>query len=368
MIKFILPWLVHLWWGFYVFDYIFVRIVCAAIMGACIVLLFGKSFIFYLHKHQLGEIIRIEGPKRHYAKQGTPTMGGLLLVFSILVTTLIWVDLTNVFVWMVLFILLTFAILGFIDDYSKLMSQKKKTVVRGLRMRVKLFWQTLLAVFVIVCVYFYFHTWFESLSIQIPIIWRFVIPIGFTLFLILGWFVIVGASNSVNLTDGLDGLASMPIALVSAGLGVFAYVGGHALLSEYFMVQYIPGISELSVICASLSGVMVGFLWYNCHPAEIFMGDVGSLSLGAVLGCIAVMVRQEILFFILSFIFVIEAISVMIQVIYFKCTKGKRFFLMAPLHHHFEKKGLAEPKIVVRAWIISVLCLFLSVAALICRL
>jgi len=293
--------------GFNVFAYITLRSILGALTALLVSLLLGPWFIRRLVKKQVGQPIRKLGPESHFSKAGTPTMGGALILFSIVLTTLLWADLSNRYVWVVLLVTLAFGLIGWVDDYKKLV----------------------LHVFYIVTTY----------------------------------FMIVGFSNAVNLTDGLDGLAIMPSVFVAAALGIFAYVAGNSVFSDYLAMPYIPGAGELSIFCGALAGAGLGFLWFNTYPAQIFMGDIGALAVGAALGVIAVIVRQELVFILMAGVFVMETVSVILQVASFKLT-GKRIFRMAPIHHHFELKGWPEPRVIVRFWIISVILVLAGLATL----
>jgi phospho-N-acetylmuramoyl-pentapeptide-transferase len=323
-----------------------------------ITLVLGKWIISKLQHYQIGQVIREDGPETHLEKQGTPTMGGVLILFAFFISILIWGDWNNPFLWIVIATALLFSSIGFIDDYLKIKKQNSD----GLSRRQKIAAQSISAI--LICV------WLLSLNsktigaeLLIPFFKDLIIPLNALAFLIVGWFALVGSSNSVNLTDGLDGLAIMPVILISGALAVFAYIGGNYNFSGYLNMPFMPGTGEIFVICAALVGAGFGFLWFNTYPAEIFMGDTGSLSLGAILGVIAIIVHQEILLILMGGIFVAETLSVIIQIGYFKRTQ-KRFFLMAPIHHHYEKKGLKEPKIIVRFWIITLILVLISLASI----
>jgi len=323
-----------------------------------ITLVLGKWIISKLQHYQIGQVIREDGPETHLEKQGTPTMGGVLILFAFFISILIWGDWDNPFLWIVIVTALLFSSIGFIDDYLKIKKQNSD----GLSRRQKITAQSISAI--LICL------WLLSLNsktigaeLLIPFFKDLIIPLNAIAFLIVGWFALVGSSNSVNLTDGLDGLAIMPVILISGALAVFAYIGGNYNFSGYLNMPFMPGTGEIFVICAALVGAGFGFLWFNTYPAEIFMGDTGSLSLGAILGVIAIIVHQEILLILMGGIFVAETLSVIIQIGYFKRTQ-KRFFLMAPIHHHYEKKGLKEPKIIVRFWIITLILVLISLASI----
>ena len=354
----ILSFLSSLDTGFNVLSYLTVRAVFAMMTALLITLVLGKWIISKLQHYQIGQVIREDGPETHLEKQGTPTMGGVLILFAFFISILIWGDWDNPFLWIVIVTALLFSSIGFIDDYLKIKKQNSD----GLSRRQKIAAQSISAI--LICL------WLLSLNsktigaeLLIPFFKDLIIPLNAIAFLIVGWFALVGSSNSVNLTDGLDGLAIMPVILISGALAVFAYIGGNYNFSGYLNMPFMPGTGEIFVICAALVGAGFGFLWFNTYPAEIFMGDTGSLSLGAILGVIAIIVHQEILLILMGGIFVAETLSVIIQIGYFKRTQ-KRFFLMAPIHHHFEKKGLKEPKIIVRFWIITLILVLISLASI----
>jgi phospho-N-acetylmuramoyl-pentapeptide-transferase len=354
----ILSFLSSLDTGFNVLSYLTVRAVFAMMTALLITLVLGKWIISKLQHYQIGQVIREDGPETHLEKQGTPTMGGVLILFAFFISILIWGDWNNPFLWIVIVTALLFSSIGFIDDYLKIKKQNSD----GLSRRQKIAAQSISAI--LICV------WLLSLNsktigaeLLIPFFKDLIIPLNALAFLIVGWFALVGSSNSVNLTDGLDGLAIMPVILISGALAVFAYIGGNYNFSGYLNMPFMPGTGEIFVICAALVGAGFGFLWFNTYPAEIFMGDTGSLSLGAILGVIAIIVHQEILLILMGGIFVAETLSVIIQIGYFKRTQ-KRFFLMAPIHHHYEKKGLKEPKIIVRFWIITLILVLISLASI----
>ena len=354
----ILSFLSSLDTGFNVLSYLTVRAVFAMMTALLITLVLGKWIISKLQHYQIGQVIRNDGPETHLEKAGTPTMGGVLILFAFFISVLIWGDWDNPFLWIVIVTALLFSAIGFIDDYLKIKKQNSD----GLSRRQKIVAQSISAI--LICV------WLLSLNsktigaeLLIPFFKDLIIPLNALAFLIIGWFALVGSSNSVNLTDGLDGLAIMPVILISGALAVFAYIGGNYNFSGYLNMPFMPGTGEIFVLCAALVGAGFGFLWFNTYPAEIFMGDTGSLSLGAILGVIAIIVHQEILLILMGGIFVAETLSVIIQIGYFKRTQ-KRIFLMAPLHHHYEKKGLKEPKIIVRFWIITLILVLISLASI----
>ena len=344
---------------FNVFNYITLRTVLAAMTALVISFIFGPALIRWLAEKKIGQAVRDDGPQTHLAKTGTPTMGGALILIAIGVTTLLWGDLSNRYVWVVLFVTLGFGAVGWVDDWRKVVHRNPK----GLSARAKFFWQSLIgaaaAVFLAATATLPAHT-----ELIVPFFKTVAYPLGIVGFVILSYFVIVGTSNAVNLTDGLDGLAIMPTVMVAGALAIFAYVAGHVGFSKYLGLPYIPGAGELAVFLGALCGAGLGFLWFNAYPAEVFMGDVGALALGAALGTVAVVVRQAIVLFIMGGVFVVETLSVMIQVAYFKASGGKRIFLMAPLHHHYELKGWKETQVVVRFWIITLMLVLFGLSTL----
>ena len=343
---------------FSVFNYITLRTVLAAMTALLISFMVGPTMIRKLTAYKIGQSVRSDGPQTHLVKAGTPTMGGALIVTSITITTLLWGDLHNHYVWVVLLTTLGFGVIGWVDDYRKVVHRNPK----GMSARAKMGWQSLIALLVGV------YLWNSAIlpahtELIVPFFKILVFPLSAGVFIVLTYLVIVGTSNAVNLTDGLDGLAIMPTVMVSGALAIFAYVAGNAVFSKYLGIPYIPGAGELAVFCGSIAGAGLAFLWFNAYPAEVFMGDVGALALGAALGTVAVIVRQELVLFIMGGVFVVEAVSVMIQVASFKFT-GKRVFRMAPLHHHYELKGWKETQVVVRFWIITMLLVLLGLATL----
>jgi phospho-N-acetylmuramoyl-pentapeptide-transferase len=332
---------------FNVFNYITLRAVLACLTALAISLILGPYVIRKLTAYKIGQSVRDDGPQTHLGKAGTPTMGGALILLSIGITTLLWGDLQNRYLWVVLLVTLGFGAIGWVDDYRKVVHRNPK----GLSARAKLFWQSAIGL--------------GAAAYLIVPFFKFVAyPLGPIGFIILTYFVIVGTSNAVNLTDGLDGLAIMPTVMIGSALGIFAYVAGHSVFSKYLGLPHIPGAGELTVFCGALAGAGLGFLWFNAYPAEVFMGDVGALALGAALGTMAVIVRQEIVLFIMGGVFVAETLSVMLQVIYFKATGGKRIFRMAPLHHHYELEGWKESQVVVRFWIITMMLVLFGLSTL----
>ena len=351
-------WLAHDIRFFSVFNYITLRTVLAAMTALVISFLVGPTMIRKLTAYKIGQSVRSDGPQTHLVKAGTPTMGGALILTSIAITTLLWGDLRNHYVWVVLLTTMGFGVIGWVDDYRKVVHRNPK----GLSARAKMFWQSIIAL--MVGIYLWNTATLPAQTELIVPFFKFVvIPLGAITFVMLAYFVIVGTSNAVNLTDGLDGLAILPTVMVSGALAVFAYVAGNAVFSKYLGIPYIPGAGELAVFCGALAGAGLAFLWFNAYPAEVFMGDVGALALGGALGTVAVIVRQELVLFIMGGVFVVEAVSVMIQVASFKLT-GKRVFRMAPLHHHYELKGWKETQVVVRFWIITMLLVLIGLATL----
>ena len=343
--------------GFNMFQYQTLRTIFAIITSLLFAFIVGPWLIAKLKFHNAGQAIRDDGPESHIKKTGTPTMGGLLILISILFSSLLWADLSNKYVWVLLFVTASFGILGFVDDYKKVTQQSS----RGLSSRFKYFWQSVLALATVTFLYLQAGSG-DELVLFIPFIKE--LTFNLTIFFIpLSYFVIVGTSNAVNLTDGLDGLAILPSVMVVAGLGVFAYVSGHANFAEYLAIPKISGSGEVAIYCGALIGAGLGFLWFNTYPAMIFMGDVGSLAIGAALGTIAVIIRQELVLIIMGAVFVLETLSVIIQVTSFKLT-GKRVFRMSPLHHHFELKGWPEPRVIVRFWIITLIFVLIGLSSL----
>ncbi|MES2664410.1 MAG: phospho-N-acetylmuramoyl-pentapeptide-transferase [Pseudomonadota bacterium] len=342
--------------GFSVVQYLTFRGIFSVLTALFLCLAFGPKTIRWLQHLQIGQRVRDDGPKTHLIKQGTPTMGGVLILSSIFITVLLWGNLTNKYVWISLFVLGSFGAIGWIDDYRKVVQKNSK----GLPARWKYIWQSVVGL--LTALILYWSALPNETQLIIPYLKDTVIHLG-ALYVVLTYLVIVGSSNAVNLTDGLDGLAIMPTVLVAGALGIFAYVTGHSQFSSYLMLPYLPHVGELVVVCCALSGAGLGFLWFNSYPAQVFMGDVGALALGAILGVIAVMVRQEIILFIMGGIFVLETLSVILQVSSYKLRR-KRIFAMAPLHHHFELKGWQEPKVIVRFWIITVILVLVGLASL----
>ncbi|MET0046818.1 MAG: phospho-N-acetylmuramoyl-pentapeptide-transferase [Sedimenticola sp.] len=343
--------------GFSVFQYLTLRAILGILTALVISFLVGPMMIRRLTKHQIGQTVRDDGPQTHLSKAGTPTMGGALLLVAVAISTLLWSDLSNRYVWITLGVTLLFGVIGFYDDYKKLVLQDP----RGLAARYKYFWQSVVGLGAAYALYMTAVVPAET-QLIIPFFKDIVLDMG-PWFVLLTYFVIVGSSNAVNLTDGLDGLAIMPTVLVAGALGIFAYVSGHAQISNYLLIPHLSGVGEIVIFCGALVGAGLGFLWFNAYPAQVFMGDVGALALGAALGVVAVVVRQELVLVIMGGVFVMETISVMLQVASFKLT-GRRIFRMAPLHHHFELKGWPEPRVIVRFWIVTVILVLIGLASL----
>ena len=350
-------WLAAAHSGFNVFQYLTLRAILGALTALAISLMVGPFVIRRLSRARIGQTVRDDGPHSHRVKAGTPTMGGALILIAVSASTLLWADLENRFVWVVLLVTLLFGAVGWADDYRKLVRGDP----RGLPARQKYFWQSAIG---LGCAIFLYHTARLPVETQliVPFFKNFVLDLGWG-YVVLTYFVIVGSSNAVNLTDGLDGLAILPTVMVAGALGIFAYVTGHANFSGYLGFPHIAGVGEIVVLCGAIVGAGLGFLWFNTHPAQIFMGDVGALALGAALGVVAVLARQELVLLIMGGVFVMETVSVILQVASFKLT-GKRLFRMAPLHHHFEKKDWPEPRIVVRFWVITVVLVLVGLSTL----
>jgi phospho-N-acetylmuramoyl-pentapeptide-transferase len=369
-----------------VFNYITFRAVMATVTALLIGLAAGPWVIRKLTALKMGQAVRTNGPQTHLVKSGTPTMGGVLILIGIFISCMLWADLSNRFIWIVMIVTFGFGAIGWVDDYRKVVYKDPK----GMASKEKFFWQTLIGLFAAVYLAFsvsevnnlkvlqLFYEWLRSgfaldlpakTNLLIPFMKEVSYPLGMMGFIILSYLVMVGSSNAVNLTDGLDGLVIMPVILVGAALGAFAYVMGNAIYAKYLIFPYIPGAGELMIFCGAMGGAGLAFLWYNTHPAQVFMGDVGALALGGALGTIAVIVRQEIVLFVMGGIFVAETVSVMLQVFWFKFTKkyygeGRRIFRMAPLHHHFELGGWKETQVVVRFWIITILLVLIGLSSL----
>ena len=343
---------------FNVFSYLTLRSILATMSAMTIALFAGPYMIERLARYQIGQVVRDDGPQSHLPKAGTPTMGGLLIILAVVVTTTLWGDLVNRFVLIALGITIGYGLIGFWDDYLKLVVGNS----RGLVARWKYFWQSVLGIAAGILLYRLAHTATVA-SFHVPFFKRVAWPLGVVGFVLLGYLMIVGMSNAVNLTDGLDGLAIGPTVMVAGALAIFAYLTGNAVFANYLQITAVPGAGELAVFCSAIVGAGLGFLWFNAYPAQVFMGDIGALALGAALGCVGFIVRQEIVTLLMGGIFVLETASVILQVVSFKLT-GRRIFRMAPIHHHFELKGWAEPKIIVRFWIISILLVLAGLATL----
>jgi phospho-N-acetylmuramoyl-pentapeptide-transferase len=343
--------------GFSVFQYLTFRTMVSVITALAASLLIGPLVIDRLTHHQIGQSVRSDGPQSHLSKAGTPTMGGALILIVILITTLMWGDLTSRYVWTVLLVTMAFGVIGWIDDYLKISRRNS----RGLIARWKYLLQSVVGLTAVIFLYVTAQVPAET-ALIVPFFKEIAIPMG-VWYLVLGYLVIVGTSNAVNLTDGLDGLAIMPTVMVGAALGLISYLAGHVEFSAYLQIPFIPGAGELSIFCGALIGAGLGFLWFNTYPAQVFMGDVGALALGAALGIVAIIVRHEIVLFIMGGLFVLEAVSVILQVASFKLT-GRRIFRMAPIHHHFELKGWPEPRVIVRFWIITLVLVLVGLSTL----
>ena len=345
--------------GFNVFGYLTLRAILSALTALVLSFALGPAVIRRLSLRRIGQSVRQLGPETHLPKAGTPTMGGALILLAIVVSTLLWSDLGNRFIWIVLIVTLAFGAIGFLDDYMKLIIGDSK----GLRPSRKFFWQSVVGIGGALVLYLTADNPAVERALLIPYFKDTMIPMSIFVYVPFTYLVIVGSSNAVNLTDGLDGLAIMPTVLVGSALGIFAYAAGNVVFSGYLGIPYVAGSGEMLVFCAALAGAGLGFLWFNTYPAQVFMGDIGALALGAALGLVAVVVRQELVLFIMGGVFVVETVSVIIQVASYKMT-GRRVFRMAPLHHHFELKGWAEPKVIVRFWIITVILVLIGLASL----
>lgn len=343
--------------SFAVFQYLTVRAILGVLTALGISLLLGPWFIRRLTELRIGQSVRDDGPQSHLSKSGTPTMGGALILSAIFISTLLWTDLSNRYVWVVLIVTAIFGAVGWVDDYRKVAKRDS----RGLPARWKYFWQSIAGFGAAIFLYYTAQSPAET-QLFIPFFKHVALDLG-VFYIVFTYFVIVGTSNAVNLTDGLDGLAIMPSVMVAGALGLIAYLAGHSQFSQYLQIAYIPGAGELAVFCCALVGAGLGFLWFNTYPAQVFMGDVGALALGAALGLVAVIVRHEIVLFIMGGIFVLETVSVILQVASFKLT-GRRIFRMAPIHHHFELKGWPEPRVIVRFWIITLVLVLIGLATL----
>ncbi|AWK16510.1 phospho-N-acetylmuramoyl-pentapeptide-transferase [Candidatus Hamiltonella defensa] len=357
MLVWLAEYLVKFYSGFHVFSYLTFRAIISLLTALCIALWTGPAFIRWLQKLQIGQVIRDDGPQSHFSKSGTPTMGGLMILLSIFISVVIWANPANPYVWSVLFILVGYGFIGFIDDYRKVVRKN----ARGLSPRWKYFWQSILA---LLLSFFLYSIGKNTSATQLVVpFFKEIMPQLGLLYILLAYFVIVGTSNAVNLTDGLDGLAIMPTVLVAAGLALVAWATGNINFAHYLHIPYLRHAGELVVVCTAIVGAGLGFLWFNTYPAQVFMGDVGSLALGGILGTIAVLLRQEFLLIIMGGVFVIETLSVILQVGSFKL-RGERIFRMAPIHHHFELKGWPEPRVIVRFWIVSLMFVLIALATL----
>ncbi len=357
MLLYLTEYLVRFHSGFNVFQYLTLRAILGVLTALVISFLVGPLMIRRLSRYQIGQTVRDDGPQSHLSKAGTPTMGGALILVAIGISTLLWSDLGNRYVWVALLVTFAFGAIGFVDDYKKLVRRDP----RGLTPLHKYFWQSLAGLAAALFLYYTAERPVET-QLIVPFVKDVVIDLGFG-YVLLTYFVIVGTSNSVNLTDGLDGLAILPSVMVAGGLGVFAYLAGNAVFARYLGIPFVPGVGEIVVLCGSLMGAGLGFLWFNTYPAQVFMGDVGALALGAALGVVAVLVRQELALMIMGGVFVMETVSVILQVVSYKLT-GRRIFRMAPLHHHFELKGWPEPRVIVRFWIVTIILVLVGLSSL----
>jgi phospho-N-acetylmuramoyl-pentapeptide-transferase len=357
MLVYLADYLSQYYSGFNVFQYLTLREIFGVLTALLLSFVIGPEMIRRLGRYQIGQPIRDDGPETHLVKAGTPTMGGALILVAVAIATLLWADLGNRYIWVVLLVTLLFGVIGWIDDYRKLVLKNSD----GLPARAKMFWQSVIGLGVALFLYLTAVTPAET-TLIVPFFKDVAVSLGWV-YVILVYFVIVGSSNAVNLTDGLDGLAILPTVLIAAALGVFAYATGNVKFAVYLGIPYIRDAAEVVVFCGALVGAGLGFLWFNAYPAMVFMGDVGALALGAALGIVAVLVRQELVFLIMAGVFVMETVSVMLQVASYKLT-GKRIFRMAPLHHHFELKGWPEPRVIVRFWIITVILVLIGLATL----
>lgn len=357
MLIWLSEWLTQFDTGFNVFSYLTMRAILSTLTALLIAIFIGPAMIRWLQQLQIGQTIRDDGPQTHLSKAGTPTMGGVLILAAILISSLLWADLTNHYVLATLFIVVTYGAIGFIDDYRKVIRKDPK----GLIARWKYFWQSVVAI--VVAFYLYSTASIEAETALLVPFFKEIMPQLGLMYLVIAYFAIVGTSNAVNLTDGLDGLAIVPTILVAGALAIFAYVTGNVNFSAYLNIPFIPYTSELMIVCTAIVGAGLGFLWFNTYPAQVFMGDVGSLALGGTLGILAVLVRQEIVLIIMGGVFVIETLSVILQVGSFKL-RGQRIFRMAPIHHHYELKGWPEPRVIVRFWIVSLILVLVGLATL----
>ncbi|MCK8046621.1 MULTISPECIES: phospho-N-acetylmuramoyl-pentapeptide-transferase [Shewanella] len=357
MLVYLAEYLTQFYSGFNVFSYVTFRAILGLMTAMVLSLWLGPKMIERLQLMQIGQVVRNDGPESHFSKRGTPTMGGILILAGVFISVLLWGDLGSRYVWVVLFVLGSFGLIGFIDDYRKVVRKDTK----GLIARWKYFWQSAAALAIAVYLYASAQSPGET-QLVVPF-FKDIMPQLGGFFIVLVYFTIVGSSNAVNLTDGLDGLAIMPTVMVAAAFALIAYLSGHVQFANYLHLPYLPGAGELVIVCTAIVGAGLGFLWFNTYPAQVFMGDVGSLALGAALGAIAVLVRQEILLVIMGGVFVMETVSVILQVGSYKL-RGQRIFRMAPIHHHYELKGWPEPRVIVRFWIISLFLVLLGLATL----
>ncbi|MCL1147383.1 phospho-N-acetylmuramoyl-pentapeptide-transferase [Shewanella marinintestina] len=357
MLVYLAEYLTQFYSGFNVFSYVTFRAILGLMTAMVLSLWLGPKMIERLQLMQIGQVVRNDGPESHFSKRGTPTMGGLLILAGVFISVLLWGDLGSRYVWVVLFVLGSFGLIGFIDDYRKVVRKDTK----GLIARWKYFWQSAAAL--TIAVYLYASAASPDETQLVVPFFKDIMPQLGGFFIVLVYFTIVGSSNAVNLTDGLDGLAIMPTVMVAAAFALIAYLSGHVQFANYLHLPYLPGAGELVIVCTAIVGAGLGFLWFNTYPAQVFMGDVGSLALGAALGAIAVLVRQEILLVIMGGVFVMETVSVILQVGSYKL-RGQRIFRMAPIHHHYELKGWPEPRVIVRFWIISLFLVLLGLATL----
>lgn len=357
MLLYLTDWLAQYYKGFTVFQYLTLRAILGVLTALAICFLIGPAMIRKLSQYKVGQQIRELGPQSHFSKAGTPTMGGALILVSIAISTLLWGNLANRYLWVVLVVTMLYGVIGFYDDYKKLVLKDS----RGLAAKYKYLWQSIIGLTAAVYLYTTAQSPAET-QLLIPFMKNTVIDLGW-MYILLVYFVVVGTSNAVNLTDGLDGLAILPTVMVAGALAIFAYVTGHIKFAEYLGIPHISGVGEVAIFCAAIVGAGLGFLWFNTYPAQVFMGDVGALALGGALGIIAVTVRQELILFVMGGVFVMETVSVIMQVVSFKLT-GKRIFRMAPIHHHFELKGWPEPRVIVRFWIITVILVLIGLASL----
>lgn len=357
MLVWLADYLTQYYSAFNVFSYLTMRAILSVLTALGLSIYWGPKLIRYLQKMQIGQTVRDDGPESHLSKSGTPTMGGIMILGAIITSALLWADLSNKYVWVVLFVVASYGVIGFVDDYRKVIRKDPK----GLIARWKYFWLSVVAIGV---AFFLYATQEHAAETQLVVpFFKDVMPQLGMMFILLTYFVLVGTSNAVNLTDGLDGLAIVPTMMVAGALAIFAYASGNVQFSDYLNIPYIPPASELVIVCTAIFGAGLGFLWFNTYPAQVFMGDVGSLALGGALGILAVLVRQELVLFIMGGVFVMETLSVILQVGSYKL-RGQRVFRMAPIHHHYELKGWPEPRVIVRFWILSLIFVLIGLATL----